>query len=194
MFRSGKLISRFLLLSSPLVGLNAIAQTTTSETSQATVQQLQHEIDELREEVRQLKADRAAPMSPGANILRREPQPIVESLVGPTSQQPAESLGSTSLSVGQVAPAIGDNQTSFAFADFTWLTGNPCTETPAFDSKFFTPEIRSDVNYTYDFRHPQDGVTPRGGNTGAPGSIVPDWTPDLRRSEQRTTAAILVKF
>jgi hypothetical protein len=44
----------------------------------------------------------------------------------------------------------------FAFADFTWLNGNPRTETPAFDSKFFTPEIRADVDYTYDFRHPQD--------------------------------------
>jgi hypothetical protein len=44
----------------------------------------------------------------------------------------------------------------FAFADFTWLNGNPRTETPAFDSKFFTPEIRADVDYTYDFRHPKD--------------------------------------
>ncbi len=44
----------------------------------------------------------------------------------------------------------------FAFADFTWLNGNPRTKEPAFDSKFFTPEIRADVDYTYDFHHPQD--------------------------------------
>ena len=44
----------------------------------------------------------------------------------------------------------------FAFADWTWLTGNPRTKTPAFDSKFFTPEIRADVDYVYDFRHPKD--------------------------------------
>ncbi len=44
----------------------------------------------------------------------------------------------------------------FAFADFTWLNGNPRTKEAAFDSKFFTPEIRADVNYTYDFRHPKD--------------------------------------
>jgi hypothetical protein len=44
----------------------------------------------------------------------------------------------------------------FAFADFTWLNGNPRTKTPAFDSKFFTPEIRADVDYIYDFRHPKD--------------------------------------
>ncbi len=43
----------------------------------------------------------------------------------------------------------------FAFADFTWLTGNARTVDTPYATKFFTPEIRSDVNYTYDFRHPQ---------------------------------------
>jgi len=44
----------------------------------------------------------------------------------------------------------------FAFADWTWLTGNPRTKEPAFDSKFFTPEIRADVDYIVDFNHPKD--------------------------------------
>ncbi len=44
----------------------------------------------------------------------------------------------------------------FAFADWTWLNGNPRTKEAAFDSKFFTPEIRADVNYNYDFNHPKD--------------------------------------
>jgi hypothetical protein len=44
----------------------------------------------------------------------------------------------------------------FAFADWTWLNGNPRTKTPVFDSKFFTPEIRADVDYIYDFAHPKD--------------------------------------
>jgi len=44
----------------------------------------------------------------------------------------------------------------FAFGDFTWLNGNPRTKAPAFDSKFFTAEIRADVDYIYDFAHPQD--------------------------------------
>ena len=41
----------------------------------------------------------------------------------------------------------------FAFADFTWLTGNARTKDTPYATKFFTPEIRSDANYTYDFRH-----------------------------------------
>jgi Putative beta-barrel porin-2, OmpL-like. bbp2 len=44
----------------------------------------------------------------------------------------------------------------FAFADFTWLTGNPRTKEVPLDTKFFTPEIRADVDYIYDFRHPKD--------------------------------------
>jgi hypothetical protein len=38
------------------------------------------------------------------------------------------------------------------------------------------------------------GVTPPGGNTGPPGSLVPNWAPDLRYSESRVSAALLVKF
>jgi hypothetical protein len=38
------------------------------------------------------------------------------------------------------------------------------------------------------------GVTPQGGNQGAPGSIVPGFTPDLTKSESRVTSALLVKL
>jgi hypothetical protein len=38
------------------------------------------------------------------------------------------------------------------------------------------------------------GITPLGGNQGAPGSVVPGFTPDLRKIENRIDLAILVKF
>ncbi len=44
----------------------------------------------------------------------------------------------------------------FAFADFTWLNGNPRTKEVPLDTKFFTPEIRADVDYIYDFNRPAD--------------------------------------
>src|SRR5262249_50903441 len=57
-------------------------------------------------------------------------------------------------------PAASDEKPKkaepFAFADWTWLNGNPRTKEPAFDSKFFTPEVRVDVAYHYDFNHPKD--------------------------------------
>ncbi|HTT34114.1 MAG TPA: outer membrane beta-barrel protein [Methylomirabilota bacterium] len=44
----------------------------------------------------------------------------------------------------------------FAFADFTWLNGNARTKEIPLDTKFFTPEIRADVDYNYSFNHPKD--------------------------------------
>jgi len=46
----------------------------------------------------------------------------------------------------------------FAFADFTWLNGNARTKELAMDTKFFTPEIRADIDYIYDFNHPKDNT------------------------------------
>ena len=38
------------------------------------------------------------------------------------------------------------------------------------------------------------GVTPPGGNQGGPGSFVPGWAPDLAQSEERLTAAFMVRI
>jgi hypothetical protein len=44
----------------------------------------------------------------------------------------------------------------FAFADFTWLTGNPRTKVSPIDTPAFTGEFRADTNFTYSFNKPQD--------------------------------------
>ena len=44
----------------------------------------------------------------------------------------------------------------FAFADFTWLNGNARTKEVPLDTKLFTPEIRADIDYIYDFNNPKD--------------------------------------
>src|SRR5262249_44568084 len=44
----------------------------------------------------------------------------------------------------------------FAFADFTWLSGNPRTKESPIDSKVFTGEFRADTNFTYSFNKPID--------------------------------------
>jgi hypothetical protein len=53
-------------------------------------------------------------------------------------------------------PAKTEKIVPFSDWDWSWLNGNPRTKDAAFDSKFFTPEIRADVSYTYDFNKPQD--------------------------------------
>jgi hypothetical protein len=44
----------------------------------------------------------------------------------------------------------------FAFADFTWLNGNPRQKKPAFDSDVFTLEMRADINYVHTSNSPID--------------------------------------
>jgi hypothetical protein len=53
------------------------------------------------------------------------------------------------------APAV-DNDTPFAYADFTWLNGTPRNKDTVLDTKFFTPEVRFDTNYMEDFNQPID--------------------------------------
>jgi hypothetical protein len=56
----------------------------------------------------------------------------------------------------EATPPAVDLVTPFADWDWTWLNGNPRNHDTAFDSKFFTPEIRADLTYTYDFNKPKD--------------------------------------
>jgi hypothetical protein len=57
---------------------------------------------------------------------------------------------------GKSGAAKPASEEPFSFADFTWLNGNARTKDIPMDTKFFTPEIRSDVDYVYDFNHPKD--------------------------------------
>ena len=61
------------------------------------------------------------------------------------------------------APAVPDidaevttKSAPFAYADWTWLNGNPRTKDTPMATKYFTPEFRADVNYILDFNHPKD--------------------------------------
>jgi hypothetical protein len=54
------------------------------------------------------------------------------------------------------SPTQASKPEPFAFADFTWLTGNPRTKESPIDTKVFTGEIRFDTAYHYSFNHPQD--------------------------------------
>jgi Putative beta-barrel porin-2, OmpL-like. bbp2 len=61
------------------------------------------------------------------------------------------------------------------------------------DSITFRYEIgRRVANVPYFSGH--GGITPAGGNQGAPGSAVDGFTPDLRKAENRLILAMLVKF
>jgi len=69
---------------------------------------------------------------------------------------PANSLAIFSTKQDQSATGKPAKAEPFAFADFTWLNGNARTKGSPMDTKFFTPEIRADVDYNYSFNHPKD--------------------------------------
>jgi Putative beta-barrel porin-2, OmpL-like. bbp2 len=87
----------------------------------------------------------------------------------PAPQAPAPAAAATppaptlpeALQSPDPAPAV-DNDTPFAFGDFSWLNGNP-RNNPVLDTKFFTPEIRFDTHYMEDFNQPRDHTM--GGST-----------------------------
>jgi hypothetical protein len=66
-------------------------------------------------------------------------------------------VGQTPVSPSQEAsPDKKKKIDPFTDWDWTWLNGNPRTKDIYWDTKFFTPEIRADMNYVYDFNHPGD--------------------------------------
>lgn len=93
--------------------------------------------------------------------------------VGGASSQPVANASATA-SVPATQESDGKHakpqpSVPFAFADWTWLNGNPRTKDAPVDTKFFTPEIRFDVNYIYDYNHPIDHTlvgTTEGSRTG----------------------------
>jgi Putative beta-barrel porin-2, OmpL-like. bbp2 len=109
----------------------------------------------------------AAPASTSANSDSSSAS-VGRSIIAPSAASPEPvSPGVTNVAtVASVQPQAAEKNATnavkpekaqpFAFADFTWLNGNARTKDLAFDTKFFTPEIRADVDYVYDFAHPKD--------------------------------------
>jgi len=57
---------------------------------------------------------------------------------------------------GDTTAAAPTPSEPFAFADWTWLNGNPRTKTAVLDSKAFTGEFRADISYIHSFNNPKD--------------------------------------
>jgi hypothetical protein len=81
---------------------------------------------------------------------------------------------------------------------------NPGTEFKAWDASFTFDYMPDDwLTWRAEYNHRNasvpyfagpGGMTPAGGNTGTPGVIVPGFTPDLRRTENRVTVALLMRI
>jgi hypothetical protein len=59
----------------------------------------------------------------------------------------------------------------FAFADFTWMTGNSRQKFSVLDTKAFTGEFRADINYIASFNRPKDHTIVGSTEVGREGEI-----------------------
>jgi hypothetical protein len=141
---------------------------TTSTTSQQqgpTLEDLQRQINELQRQInilknaganspeaRQVKTGKASTPAPVAMASAAKPEPPT------TVAAPTTTVAAPTTTVPESATTGSNNPHSepFAFADFTWLNGNARTKDTPYATAFFTPEIRADVSYTYDYNHPAD--------------------------------------
>ena len=114
---------------------------------QRMIEQLQAELDTLR---RSTAIDHAEQHVTTSKASVPTPAPSVSTSLAPA--EPTLNAETATVSTNPNDP----HSEPFSFADFTWLNGNARTKDTPYDTKFFTPEVRADVNYTYDFRHPQD--------------------------------------
>jgi hypothetical protein len=119
------------------------------------IEQLEKRMAELEAKGNSNKASAFATLATGAGIEGRPERVLskAESNVVPTAETAAAAKPPSTAA----APKAGKAE-PFAFADFTWLTGNARTKELAMDTKFFTPEFRADIDYIYDFNHPKDNT------------------------------------
>jgi hypothetical protein len=102
----------------------------------------------------QVVADKATRRDVAMNVPAAAPAAPTAAPAAPTAAQLAAILPEA---LQTPAPAPDpDLQTPFAVGDLGWMNGTSRETTPIFDTKFFTPEIRFDMNYLQSFNHPID--------------------------------------
>jgi len=93
------------------------------------------------------------------------PAQVAPAATAAPSAAPAPRAGDVTAAVAKVVPEAlqapepapaNDTQTPFAVGDLGWMNGYGRATTPIFDTRFFTPEVRFDVNYLQDLNHPRD--------------------------------------
>jgi hypothetical protein len=129
-------------------GINKVSTSNSGGSANATKAEILNELARMRARIQELEAQlKSQPATPAASL---QPARLTETV---SSISPASATQEKMPTLEKKKPAD-----PFAFADFTWLNGNARTKTPALDTPFFSPEIRADVDYIYDFNHPSDNT------------------------------------
>ncbi len=139
---------------SPAIQKQLDAMQKSNEAMQKNNEALQKRIEHLESQLN----DRNAQGQPSADM--------ADASVPAHSMVEQASGSQTSTAVNALvnsAPETKGKPDPFSYADWTWLNGTPRVKDLPFDSKFFTPEIRVDTSFIYDYNHPKDDTL--GGST-----------------------------
>ncbi len=99
--------------------------------------------------------------------------------VAPVPVQASAPTVPDALQAPEPGPEV-DDQTPWADVGYVgWMNGTSRGKAPVFDTKFFTPEIRFDMNYLQSLNHPHDHTIV--GSTEESLRRIPDRTSELRR-------------
>ncbi len=126
------------------------------------------ELAVMKARIEQLEAalkNRAASASASSTIVA-EPKSAPVNGTEPQARESAATVASVDTASAQARSGLPEKPKPadpFAYADWTWLNGNPRNKDVVWDSKFFTPEIRMDIHYIQDLNHPRDDTM--GGST-----------------------------
>ena len=130
-----------------------LAAAATPAAAPPTVEQ---ELQAMKDRIAVLEAELKS-RSGGAPAAQPNPPPAAPPAGAQTPAPPQAAASTTpeALQPPPPAPAV-DNDTPFAYGDFTWLNGSPRNKDTVLDTKFFTPEVRFDTNFMEDFNQPID--------------------------------------
>jgi hypothetical protein len=104
----------------------------------------------------------SVPNAAVAALSTAPPLPVQVPAAPPAAPAPAAKAAATAATVPEAlqAPDAGpevDTKTPWAQVGYVgWMNGTSREKAPIFDTKFFTPEIRLDVNYLQSLNHPID--------------------------------------
>jgi hypothetical protein len=158
-----------LLVAAPLVAVGQDTTTSNQNVPPEVMQQLEaltKRVEQLEKELHEREiAGLPNPAAPSAKASVSAPAAAPTPASAPPATQPAAAPVMAAVEPAQppvqsepvLTPAAKKEKIApFSDWDWTWLNGNPRNKDTAFDTKFFTPEIRADVTYNYDFNKPID--------------------------------------
>jgi hypothetical protein len=155
------------LASMGLLSVNGFAQTSSTsdfskaapaaKDSQSNDQAIMQELEQMRQHIADLERQlKNGSQQPSVSQPSEATTPESKGQTFPVARPGDGSMKTQPENAASAGQKKQPKEEPFAYADWTWLNGNARTKDTPYATEFFTPEIRLDAAYHYDFAHPAD--------------------------------------